>query len=921
MKTLFLVDATALAYRGHFALLRNPLVSTKGVNTSAVKIFTDKVLEIVDREKPDLMALVFDHPTPTFRHKKFPEYKATREKMPDEMHDALDFIDRVVSGLGIPVLSAPGFEADDVIGTLARRGEQQGCEVKIVSGDKDFAQLVTDRVKIWNPFAGGHMSGSGRATILGPREVEEKFGVGPARIRDLLALMGDASDNIPGVPGIGEKTARSLLERFGSLDEVLARAGDVEQKRVRENLLAHAADARLSYELVTIDTSVPIDRDPLSLALAKPSTAILAPCFQELEFRELSRRFSVDSRSDPHVHRMASTAGELAALVSELEQADEFAFDLETTSLRPLEADIVGMSFSWKPNEATYVPSKEVPATGGGGPGKGKNAAQFSLFAFELDFKPQLQKLRHLLEDPKRKKGGQNVKYDMLVLGRAGVEVQGVSFDTLLESYLLDPSARQRNLDELALRYLNYKKIPTESLIGSGKRARTMDNTPEHEVAAYASEDADMTLRLHRLFAPQVVEQGLEDLYRDVELPLMHVLLKLERTGVKVDTSVLKGLAGELDTKIAELEKQCFELAGETFNLGSPKQLAQLLYDKLEVHKKAGVRLKKTATGAPSTDIEILEELAEHHPLPAKILEHRSYQKLKGTYIDALPLLVNKATGRVHTSFNQAVAATGRLSSSDPNLQNIPIRTPEGKRIRGAFVAGEPGWLILSADYSQIELRLLAHLSDDEGLKAAFHAGDDIHRATAARIFDKKPEEITSELRGRAKVINFGIVYGMGASRLARETGMTHPEAVEFIENYFKKYPGVKAYLDLQIEQARKKGYAETVLKRKRLLPEIWSTNRQVQMTAERIATNTPIQGSAADLIKVAMIRIDRRLEQEKLPARMLLQVHDELVFEVSADAAERLAKLVTEEMSHAVELSVPLKVDVGWGASWMEAH
>ena len=918
MKTLFLVDATALAYRGHFALLRNPLVSTKGVNTSAVKIFTDKVLDIIDKEKPDLMALVFDHPTPTFRHAKFPEYKATREKMPDEMHDALDFIDRVVSGLGVPVLSVPGFEADDVIGTLARRGEQQGCEVKIVSGDKDFAQLVTDRVKIWNPFAGGHRtSTTSGAVILGPKEVEEKFGVPPSRIRDLLALMGDASDNIPGVPGVGDKTARSLIERFGSLDAVLARANEVEQKRVRENLLAHASDARLSYELVTISTDVPVGVEPVALALSKPRNEVLAPAFQELEFRELSRRFSVDARSDPHVHRLASKPEELDALIRELEKAEEFAFDLETTSLRPLEADIVGMSFSWKPNEATYVPAKEVPATGSGG----KGSAQFSLFAFQLDFKQNLAKLRHLLEDPERKKGGQNVKYDMLVLGQQGVVVRGISFDTLLESYLLDPSARQRNLDELALRYLNYKKIPTESLIGSGKRARTMDNTPEHEVAAYASEDADITLRLHRLFAPQIREQGLAELYQEVELPLMHVLLKLERTGVKVDTSVLKGLAGELDKKIADLEKECFELAGEAFNLGSPKQLAALLFEKLEIHKKAGIRLKKTATGAASTDTEILEELAEHHPLPAKILEHRSYQKLKGTYVDALPQLVNKSTGRVHTSFNQAVAATGRLSSSDPNLQNIPIRTPEGKRIRGAFIAGEPGWLILSADYSQIELRLLAHLSGDEGLREAFRAGEDIHRATAARIFDKKPEEVTSELRGRAKVINFGIVYGMGASRLARETGMPYGEALEFIEAYFKKYPSVKTYLDSQIDHARKKGYVETVLKRKRLLPEIWSTNRQVQMTAERIATNTPIQGSAADLIKVAMIRIDARLEAEKLPARMLLQVHDELVFEVEASSAERLAKLVTEEMARAVVLEVPLKVDVGWGKSWMEAH
>jgi DNA polymerase-1 len=912
MRRLFLVDATALAYRGHFALLRNPLTNTKGVNTSAAKVFTDKILDLIEKERPDLIALAFDHPTPTFRHAKFKDYKATREKMPEEMHDALDSIDRIVSGLGLPVVTVPGYEADDVIGTLAKRAEALGLEVMMVTGDKDFAQLVTERVKIWNPFAGGHRPSGGQVEILGPKEVLAKFGVAPERIRDLLALMGDTSDNIPGVPAVGDKTARALLERFGSLDQVLARKNEVEQKRVRENLTAHEADARLSFELVTIDTNVPVGKEPLELVPRKPDRSILFPVFQELEFRDLSRRFSVDVSTDPHVHKMASSPDEIAKLALDLEQAGEFAFDLETTSLSPLEADIVGMSFSWKPGEATYLPAKERPAKG----------ASFSLFAFELDFKEPLERVRHLLEDPRFKKGGQNVKYDMLVLSRYGVSVQGVTFDTLLESYLLDPQARQRNLDELALRHLGYKKIPTESVIGaSGKKQRTMDNAPEREVAAYASEDADVTLRLHRFFAPQIEEQGLGELYRTVELPLMHVLLDMEKTGIKVEVETLQGLAREFATKLAALEKECLALAGETFNLESPKQLAYILFEKLELDKKSGVRAKKTMTGAASTDTEVLERLAEHHELPAKILEYRSFQKLKGTYIDALPELVNKKTGRVHTSFNQAVAATGRLSSSDPNLQNIPIRTPEGKRIRGAFVAGEPGWKILSADYSQIELRLLAHLSGDETLRAAFVAGEDIHRATAARVFDKKPEEVTAELRGHAKVINFGIIYGMREARLARETGMSFGEAVDFIKGYFQKYPAIKAYLDSQVEHARKHGFVQTVLGRKRFLPEIWSTNRQMQMTAERIATNTPIQGSAADLIKVAMIRLHARLARERFPARMLLQVHDELVFEVAGGEEEKLAALVREEMIGAVALTVPLKVDVGWGRSWLDAH
>lgn len=927
MKTLFLVDATALAYRGHFALLRTPLTSSRGLNTSAAKVFTDKVLDIIEKEKPDLFALVFDHPTPTARHAKYKEYKATREKMPDEMRDALGYIDRIVLGLGVPVLSIPGYEADDVIGTLAKMGEAQGLDVRIVTGDKDFAQLVSERIKIYNPFAMGHRPSQGKAEILGPREVEAKFGVPPERIRDLLALMGDSSDNIPGVPGIGPKTAQVLIARFGSLAGALERASEFEQMRARENLVAHADSARLSYDLVTIDTAVPVPREPLSLVRTEPDRLILGPVFQELEFRDLHRRYSQDVKTDRHVHRVAATAEDVQALARELERSDEFAFDLETDNLSPLDANIVGMSFSWKTGEATYVPATETsPGGPAGGPVGGRRApaagTTMSLFAFDLDMKTHLEKLRPVLEDANRPKGGQNVKYDMLVLGRAGVEVRGVTFDTLLESYLLDPSARVRNLDELALRYLNYRKITTESVIGaSGKRQRTMDDAPEREVAAYASEDADVTLRLHKLFAPQVKEAGLDDLYKTVELPLMHVLLKLERTGVKIDTSVLRGLAKEFDVKLAALEKECHELAGEGFNIGSPKQLGQILFDKLEIDKQAGIRGKKTATGAASTDTEVLERLAEHHPLPAKILEHRSFQKLKGTYVDSLPGLVNKRTGRVHTSFNQAVAATGRLSSSDPNLQNIPIRTPEGKRIRSAFIAGEPGWVILSADYSQIELRLLAHLSGDETLRTAFHEGADIHRATAARIFDVRPEDVTPELRGRAKVINFGIVYGMGPGRLARETGMTYGEAMEFIQGYFAKYPSIKGYLDSQVDMARKKGYVETVLKRKRYLPEIWSSNRQIQMTAERIATNTPLQGSAADLIKVAMIRIDTRLERERLPARMLLQVHDELVFEVDAARAGELSRMVTEEMSTAVALSVPLKVDVGWGPSWKDAH
>jgi DNA polymerase-1 len=901
---LFLVDGSALAYRSHFAFIRNPLRNGQGLNTSAAFGFTRELLRILDEERPDLIAVVFDVAGKTFRHERFPAYKATREQMPSELVSCLPYIDRVVQALGIPLLGRPGVEADDVIGTLARQGRDADCDVFIVTADKDFCQLVGERVTVYNPWK---TAAGGRIDLLTPQRVQERYGVAPAQFRDYLALVGDASDNVPGVPGVGKKRAAEILEQFGSLEAALAGAADYKRKAVREKLVAHADDARLSYELVTIDTDVPLEETHADLLRGEADRSALAELFAELEFKAFLRRFSVDLHDDPHVHHRVTDVDDL---VERLKTCERFVFDLETTSLDPKEADIVGLAVSFSPGEAWYLGAEERLGT-----------SAFELFPMELDFSAHLEKLKPVLEDPDRPKGGQNVKYDIQVLARHGVQVRGVAFDTLLESYLLDPSAQTHGLDDLATRYLGYRKIATSDVLGKGKK-RNMRDTPDEEIFPYASEDADITLRLHQRFSRRLAgEPSLERLYREVELPLLWVLLDMEQTGVRVDTDALAAIRAEFEGRLQTMEREIQAETGEVFNLGSPKQVGAVLFDKLRLHEAAGMRLRKTATGAISTSHDVLLELSETQPIAGKILEHRQLEKLLGTYVKALPELVDPKTGRVHTHFNQAVTATGRLSSSDPNLQNIPIRTAEGRRIRSAFVPGEPGWVLLSADYSQVELRVLAHLSGDPSLIEAFRSGHDIHAATAARVSDVPLEEVTPEQRGRAKAINFGIVYGMGPQRLANDTGMTLDEARAFIANYFEKYPEIKGYLDGQVAQARREGYVETILGRRRPLVDIRANQRLARSNAERMALNTPIQGSAADLIKVAMVRLHRRLRESGLKARMLLQVHDELVFECPAGEADALEALVREEMEGAYPLAVPLAVDVGRGANWLEAH
>jgi DNA polymerase-1 len=903
---LFLIDGANLAYRSYFAFIRQPLISSKGLNTSGAFGFTQTLLKILEEVKPEYVTVVWDPEGETERSRAFPAYKGTRAKMPDEMEDSLPYIDRICEGFRVPQILVDGVEADDVIGTLATRAADRGLDVYIVSFDEDFLQLVRPNLRLYNLRKGWN-----ELEVMGPDETRAKYGVGPERIRDVLALMGDPSDNIPGVKGVGEKTAIELVQEHGSLEGVLARAAEVKRKNVREALQGGgAADARLSYDLVTIRTDVPVPLDLEALRRQEPDPSALAPIFLELEFTQFLSKIGTKRRAVAADYEIVRTERELDLLIARLRAAPLFAFDTETTSLDPLACDIVGFSFSSEEGKASYVPTYTpgVPGT------------LFSRPRIDEGWlRLVVAKLAPLLEDERAKKGGQNVKFDMLALSRYGVEVRGIAFDTMIASYLCDPAARLHNLDALSLRYLDLQKIPTEALLGKGKGQVSMLDIPVEEVARYAAEDADFTLRLEHVFEPKLRALEVEALYRDVELPLISVLARVERAGVKLDTAILGRLSAEYEERLGRLAEEIFALAGERFNIDSPKQLGPVLFEKLEVQKKLGVRVKRLKTGY-STDADVLE-LLRADPVVAKILEYRSLRKLKGTYLDALPALVAK-DGVVHTSFNQAVAATGRLSSSDPNLQNIPIRGEEGRKIRAAFVPRAADRSILSADYSQVELRVLAHVTEDPLLVETFRAGEDVHRATAARVFGVAPEAVTPDLRAKAKVINFGIIYGMGPQRLARETGMSAEEAARFIEQYFEKFPGIRRYIDETIRTCERTGAVETIFKRRRLIPEIGSPNPRLRAAARNMAVNTPIQGSAADLIKVAMVRIDRRLAENHYQTQMILQVHDELVFDAPDRELADVEALVRHEMESAFPgFRVPLRVDTGAGKSWLDAH
>ena len=898
--SFYIVDGTAIAYRSYFAFIKNPLINSRGLNTGAIYGFTTVLMKLLRETKPDFLACVFDSKEPTFRHKKFKEYKATREKMPDDMIEQLPYIERIVKGFNVPYLIYPTVEADDIIATLVDKNSEKDLNIFIVSGDKDLMQLVSERIKLFTPKKGGD------SEIIDTDAVIKKFGVPPRKMIDLLSLMGDSSDNIPGVPGIGEKTALKLIQQFGTLDDILSNPDKIESKKISDSIKANKNLALLSRELIELEKNVPINNRVEDFKPGKPDEIALSDLFKELEFHSLLEKFEFhEEREERSKKYVTITTNELLDdLIKRLKSSDRFVFDTETTGLNPIDSKLVGISFSFEETEAFYLPFLQAEDDE----------------KSPLHFKNLIEILKPILEDPKISKGGHNLKFDILVMKNCGVDVRGISFDTMIESYLLDPSARQHNLDLVSLKNLNYKKIPTESLIGKGKDQITMDQVEIAKVAEYSCEDSDITMRLHNFFTPKIKEFGLIKLYETVEIPLVKVLASMEWEGVKIDVELLKKLSEDVEKKLNQIQKEIVNEAGEEFNINSPKQLGNILFEKLKINQVLGIkRVKKTKTGY-STDSAVLESLSAH-PIVNKILEYRNLSKLRSTYLDALPEIVNSKTGRVHTSFNQTITATGRLSSSNPNLQNIPIRTDEGKKIRRAFIPREKNWSIVSADYSQIELRILAHLSKDENFINAFKEGADVHRRTAATIFGVDDDKVDAELRFRAKAINFGIIYGMGPQRLARDTKISFEEAQNFINSYFENYPGIRKFIDEQIKFARDNGFVLTLLGRRRAIPDILSNNPGLKINAEHIAVNTPIQGSAADLIKIAMINIQNRIASKNLSSKMILQVHDELVFEAPDDEIIELEKIVTKEMEEAIKLDVPIRVDIKHGKSWYETH
>ncbi len=893
--TLYLVDGYALIYRAFYAFIRNPLRTSSGEDTSTTFGMANFLVKLLDERKPDYLGVVLDSSEPTPRHEIFPEYKATREKMPDDLKAQLPRVEELFEAFRVPVIEMPGEEADDVIGTLAKKGAAAGLDVVIVSGDKDFWQLIDDDVRLLNPGRGG--PGGVDEEFVDRSSADEKFGVAPAYVTDILGFMGDSSDNIPGVPGIGPKTARKLIEEWGHMEDVYANLDEVGTPKMRENLAEHREQAELSKHLVTIRTGLDVELDLDALEVAEPSAEAVTKLFSELEFHRLLERFGGgENVTETADYAVVDSVEALETLVRTLRQAGRFAIDLETTSLDAMEATIVGFSFSTAPGRAWYVP-----------------VGHFSGRNVPLD--EALERIVPLLEDPALGKVGQNLKYDMVVLSRAGISLRGVEADAMLAAYLLDPGRRQYGIDLLSLEHLGHKMISYDEV--SRPDGETQIPFPDVDVesaARYACEDADVALRLADRFLDDLEKRELKDLYDTVEIPLVRVLADMERQGIALDVGFFEAMSHRLEEELERIERECHTLAGEEFNLNSPQQLSEILFEKLGLPV-----VKKTKTGY-STDAEVLETLAPQHDLPQRCLDWRELAKLKSTYVDALPAAIDPGTGRLHSSFNQTVAASGRLSSSEPNLQNVPVRTALGREIRKGFVPSEEGWTLLVSDYSQIELRILAHLSGDANLVEAFRDGQDIHRQTAALVFDVDPDDVNDLLRTRAKEVNFGVVYGMGPFGLARRLGIEQKEAKAFIEGYFQRFPDVKRYQEDTIERVRQDGYVTTLLGRRRYLPEIQSKNYNVRSFAERAAINSPIQGTAADLLKIAMIRVHRRIADEALAARMLLTVHDELVFEVEAGSSDALAELVREEMEGAIELDVPVAVEIGTGSTWYDA-
>lgn len=920
MDKLFLLDAYAIIFRSYYAFINRPTINSKGLNTSAILGFCNTLKEITDKEKPTYIGVAFDEGK-TFRHEAFPPYKAQREATPEDIKQAVPFIKEILEAMHIPVLVAPGFEADDVIGTLAIQAGEAGIETYMLTPDKDYGQLIRENVYMYRPRHGGGYD------IIGQKEIEDKYGIASAhQVIDLLALMGDSADNYPGCPGVGEKTAVKLINEFGSCENLIENSNQLKGK-MREKVEGAVEDIKISKFLATIRTDVPMSLDLETLKLQAPDEEKLRAIFENLEFKRFTERFlnKSENKSKP-VNNQLSLFGEFAnesptvtefssyesiktishkyQLVDNQTEATKLcdflltnkilSLDTETTSTSAIDAELVGLSFSVAEHEAYYV---AVPSN--------QNEAQ----AMVNIFKP-------LYENEDIVKVGQNIKYDYMVLRRYGIDLQGPMFDTMLAHYIVQPELRH-NMDYMAETLLNYKTIHIDELIGQkGKNQKSMRDLSPAEICDYAAEDADITLQLRNVLEPQLKEVGGERLFYDIEMPLVKVLADMELNGVCLDTESLTETRRVFTERMQAYERHAYELAGEEFNISSPKQVGDILFEKMKIVDKA----KKTKTGQYVTSEEVLMQLKDRAPIVEDILNYRGMKKLLSTYVEALPKLINPRTGHIHTSFNQAVTATGRLSSSDPNLQNIPVRDDDGKEIRKCFIP-EAGCRFFSADYSQIELRIMAHLSGDENMIEAFREGFDIHRATAAKIWKENIDDVTDEQRKKAKQANFGIIYGITTYGLAQRMGIENAEARQLIDDYFRTFPKVQAYMEEAKEQAREKGYAETMFGRRRYLPDITSRNGTVRGFAERNAINAPIQGSEADIIKIAMIRIWRRFKDENIRSKMILQVHDELNFSVYPDEVEQVGKIVIEEMQKACELNVPLVADAGWGDNWLEAH
>jgi DNA polymerase-1 len=921
-KKLFLLDSYALIFRSYYAFLKNPMRNAQGMNTSTVFGFTLTLDELLRKEQPTHIMAAFDASGPTFRHEMYEPYKANRDATPEDIKESVPWVKELLKAYQIPVIEKLGFEADDVIGTIARAAEKQGFEVYMVTPDKDFAQLVSEKIFMYKPAR----SGNG-AEILGVKEVQEKFMVkDPDQVIDILALWGDASDNIPGAPGIGEKTAKKLIESFGSIDGVYENISSLKGKQ-RENLENAEEQVRLSRKLATIMVNAPIEYD-LQLAQRKSiEKKQLSAIFDALDFKNLRSRIlgedviptrsnieqqgslfeaSVQSQMEQkspsnnistqqHTYHLVSGEKEIISMIDRLDKLDKFCFDSETTGLDIIDSKIVGLSFSWKAHEATYL----------------------DLSAFDPIPPVIIDRLKAVFGNRERLVIGQNLKYDLHMLKNYGIEVKGKLFDTMVAHYLVIPE-KKHGLDAMAEEYFGYEKVKTEALIGKkGTRQLNFKDLDPQQVKDYACEDADLTWQLYEVLEKQLEEKGLDTLSADIEMPLVQVLMEMEHAGVSLDREGLADFADDLRRELIGIEKKIFELAGQEFNVGSPKQLGEILFDKMKIIPDA----KKTRTKQYSTSEDVLINLVDKHEIVQQVLNYRSEKKLLNTYVDALPKLLHPVTGKIHTSFNQTLVTTGRLSSNNPNLQNIPIREERGREIRKAFTSAGPGYIFLSADYSQIELRLMAHLSRDENMIRAFLGKEDIHATTASKVYGVAIEEVTREMRSKAKTANFGIIYGISAFGLSQRMRIPRAEAQELIDGYFSTYPAVRNYMDACIEKARQNGYVETLFGRRRYLPEIHSQNSTIRGNAERNAINTPIQGTAADIIKIAMVSIFRAFREQQLSSEMIIQVHDELNFNVPVSELETVRAIVRESMENAVELSVPLEIDMNHGSNWLEAH